>query len=76
MEVAVKTFDLPDNLSAITEKEKQTLDSIRKEISTLKQLKHKNIVRLYDVKKMKDAIFMIMEYCNQKVNALSPALSR
>jgi len=30
-------------------------------------LKHPNIVRLYDVKKMNNVIFMVMELCDEKV---------
>lgn len=30
-------------------------------------LKHPNIIRLYDVKKQNNVIFMIMELCNEKV---------
>lgn len=44
-----------------------TLDSVRKEICALKLLKHPNIVRLYDVKKLNNVIYMIMELCNEKV---------
>jgi len=61
-------LEVPENSGLISDKEKQTLDSIRKEIKTLKLLKHANIVRLYDVKKLNNVIFMIMELCNYSLS--------
>jgi hypothetical protein len=40
MEVAIKTLEVPENSGLISDKDKSTLDSIRKEIKTLKFLKH------------------------------------
>jgi serine/threonine protein kinase len=40
------------------------LEQLKGDIIALKVLKHPNIVRLYDVKRKKDNIYMIMEYCN------------
>ena len=37
---------------------------LQNEIIILKQIKHPNIVRLYDVKPKKDNIYLVMEYCN------------
>ena len=48
----------------LSDLERMTLDSIRKEIVALKMLRHNNVVRLYDAKKMKNTIFIIMELCN------------
>jgi serine/threonine-protein kinase ULK/ATG1 len=48
----------------ISDRDKMTLDTIRKEIIALKMLRHPNIVRLFDVKKLNKVIFMIMELCN------------
>lgn len=64
MEAAIKTFELPEKqVEDFNEYEKQTVDSIRKEIVTLKMVTHNNIVRLYDVKKLGNIIFLIMELC-------------
>jgi serine/threonine-protein kinase ULK/ATG1 len=64
-EAAIKTFELPERqVGEFTDFEKQTVDSVRKEIVALKMLKHNNIVRLYDVKKLNNIIFMIMELCD------------
>ena len=37
---------------------------LQNEIIILKQIKHPNIVRLYDVKIKNDNIYLVMEYCN------------
>ena len=37
---------------------------VENEIMILKEIKHPNIVKLYDVKIRKDYIYLIMEYCN------------
>lgn len=60
-------MELPDNKALMSDRERSTLDAIRKEILALKMLKHPNIVRLYDVKKMNNVIFMVMELCDEKV---------
>ncbi|XP_027358306.1 CBL-interacting serine/threonine-protein kinase 1-like isoform X2 [Abrus precatorius] len=39
-------------------------DQIKREISTLKLLKHPNIVRLYEVLASKTKIYMVLEYAN------------
>ena len=41
-----------------------TVDTIRKEIVALKMLRHNNIIRLYEVKKIQNIIFLIMELFN------------
>lgn len=38
-------------------------DGIRKEISIMKKLKHKNIVKLYDSLESSDNFFLVLEYC-------------
>jgi len=66
---AVKIIKLPtksQNQSQMDEKMKEFLESTRQEISILRMLKHENIVQLFDVKQLKDEIFIFMEYCNQK----------
>lgn len=72
-------MELPENLALMSDREKMTLDAVRKEICALKLLKHPNIVRLYDVKKMHNVIYMVMELCNEKViknqNKASPFLN-
>lgn len=41
------------------------LSNIRqKEITILKELKHPNIVQLYDYQETKENIFLVMEFCN------------
>ena len=37
---------------------------IENEILILKEIKHPNIIRLYEVKKREEYIYLIMEYCN------------
>ena len=37
---------------------------LQNEIIILSHIKHPNIVRLYDVKRKKDNIYLVMEYCN------------
>lgn len=65
MEYAIKTFELPEQQSGlISERDKMTVDSVRKEIVALKMLRHNNIVRLYDVKRLNNIIYLIMELCN------------
>jgi serine/threonine protein kinase len=70
-------MELPENLALMSDREKMTLDAVRKEICALKLLKHPNIVRLYDVKKLHNVIYMVMELCNEKVienqNKASPS---
>ena len=39
-------------------------ENLENEIKILKQFKHPNIVKLYDVKVKKDYVYLIMEYCN------------
>lgn len=39
-------------------------DQIKREISTLKLLKHPNVVRLYEVLASKTRIYMVLEYVN------------
>ncbi|KAL5141407.1 CBL-interacting serine/threonine-protein kinase 1 [Glycine soja] len=40
------------------------IDQIKREISTLKLLKHPNVVRLYEVLASKTKIYMVLEYVN------------
>lgn len=68
LECAIKKMELPENMALMSDREKQTLDAIRKEILALKMLKHPNIVRLHDVKRMNNVIFMVMELCNESVS--------
>jgi len=51
-ECAIKKMELPENMALMSDREKMTLDAVRKEICALKLLKHPNIVKLYDVKKL------------------------
>ena len=37
---------------------------IENEILILKEIKHPNIIKLYDIKKKKDYLYLVMEYCN------------
>jgi serine/threonine protein kinase len=46
------------------EKMKTILNNLKSEIKTLRSVKHKNIIRYYDVKKEKNKIYIITEYCN------------
>ena len=39
-------------------------ENIKNEIMILNQIKHPNIVELYEVKVKKDYVYLIMEYCN------------
>lgn len=62
--LAIKIQTMPKDLDEIEKRE--NLNSIRHDIVTLKLLDHPNIVRLLDVKKKDQDIFMIMEYCDDK----------
>ncbi|XP_012927320.1 serine/threonine-protein kinase ULK1 isoform X2 [Heterocephalus glaber] len=56
LEVAVKCIS-KKNLA-----KSQTL--LGKEIKILKELKHENIVALYDFQEMANSVYLVMEYCN------------
>lgn len=56
--VAIKSIST-SRISSATEKEK-----LENEISLMKTLNHKNIVRLYGVERLRSYYFLIMEYCN------------
>uniref|UniRef100_A0A8C9BYJ3 non-specific serine/threonine protein kinase n=1 Tax=Phocoena sinus TaxID=42100 RepID=A0A8C9BYJ3_PHOSS len=56
LEVAVKCIN-KKNLA-----KSQTL--LGKEIKILKELKHENIVALYDFQEMANSVYLVMEYCN------------
>ena len=42
------------------------IQNMKKEISILKKLIHKNIIQLYEVIKSKNNLFIEMEYCENK----------
>jgi serine/threonine-protein kinase ULK/ATG1 len=63
--VAIKVQFVP-RLFSNTNESNQNLEAIIGDIVALKFLKHPHIVRLFDVKRRNNQIFMIMEYCNQK----------
>lgn len=48
----------------LDEKMKNILNNLKSEIKTLRSVKHRNIIRYYDVKKEKNTIYIITEYCN------------
>ena len=48
----------------IIDQEQIFKENINNEIMILNQLKHPNIVKLYDVKIKKDYVYLVMEYCN------------
>ena len=54
------------NINQYNQSNNQNLDQLKGDIIALKVLKHPNIVRLYDIKRKKDNIYMIIEYCNQR----------
>ncbi|XP_060641624.2 serine/threonine-protein kinase ULK1 isoform X2 [Anolis sagrei] len=56
MEVAIKCIN-KKNLA-----KSQTL--LGKEIKILKELKHENIVALYDFQELANSVYLVMEYCN------------
>ncbi|XP_037672786.1 serine/threonine-protein kinase ULK1 isoform X8 [Choloepus didactylus] len=56
LEVAVKCIN-KKNLA-----KSQTL--LGKEIKILKELKHENVVALYDFQEMANSVYLVMEYCN------------
>ncbi|KAF7240814.1 Serine/threonine-protein kinase ULK1 [Varanus komodoensis] len=56
VEVAIKCIN-KKNLA-----KSQTL--LGKEIKILKELKHENIVALYDFQEMANSVYLVMEYCN------------
>ena len=56
--VAIKSIST-SRISSAKEKEK-----LENEISLMKTLNHKNIVRLYGVERLRSYYFLIMEYCN------------
>jgi serine/threonine protein kinase len=67
-EYAIKVFELDERKgSAMSDRDIQTIESMRKEIVALKTLRNNNIVRLYDVKRNNNLIYLIMELCNQGV---------
>lgn len=59
--LAVKLIELP---SYGGDKIVEELESIKQEIRILRCLKHPNIVRLHDVKRLDRKIFIFMEFCN------------
>ena len=65
MEVAMKIIMLPEG-SHDDEEMKIMLTTTRQEILILKKIRHPNIVRLLDIKKIGSYIFLIMEFCAQK----------
>ena len=60
--LAVKLIELP---SYGSDKIADELESIKQEIRILRCLKHPNIVRLHDVKRLDRKIWIFMEFCNQ-----------
>ena len=42
------------------------IQNVRKEISILKKLIHKNIIQLYEVMESKNNLYIAMEYCENK----------
>jgi calcium-dependent protein kinase len=40
------------------------MNYLKKEIQILKEIKHENIVKLFEVKENKDSFFLVMELCN------------
>jgi serine/threonine protein kinase len=70
--VAVKVQSIPKMLKRAqrggngSEKEKLSLESVLGDVISLKFLRHENIVRLLDVKRKAQSIYIVMEYCNQK----------
>lgn len=63
--LAVKLIELSTYEDEIPNKISDELESVKIEIITLRSLKHPNIVRLHDVKRHKNKIFIFMEFCNQ-----------
>ena len=64
--MAVKLVEVPQQLDhQLSDEVSESIESLKQEIQTLRTLKHPNIVRLYDVKKLDNKIFIFMEYCNQ-----------
>ena len=56
---ATKKIDIND-----INREPQLKNYLVNEINFLKEVNHKNIIKLYEVKKTNDSIYLIMEYCN------------
>lgn len=63
--LAVKMIELSFFDKEIPPQIMEELDNIKQEIRTLRSLKYPNIVRLYDVKKFQNRIYIFMEFCNQ-----------
>lgn len=59
--VAIKVVEIRDGIKNF--ENNVDLESARMEIQTLQQLNHPNILQLIDVKKHRDNIYMVMEYC-------------
>ena len=55
--LAIKIISL-DNIA-----DQKSLDYLKSEIVNMQMANHKNIVRLYDVRRSKSNIYLIMEYC-------------
>lgn len=65
--VAIKIQNVPKRITDnVTQESQQNIDAVLGDIVSLRLLKHPNIVRLLDVKRINSKIYMIMEYCNQK----------
>ena len=69
-EVYLTKKENSNNLFATKRLDKQLVDSqkyqkyFNNEISILNQLKHENIIKLYDIRHTENHYYMIMEYCN------------
>ncbi len=60
-ETAIKILD-----KKILNHSPEDLELVKKEISLLKLVKHKNIVQLYEIVQTPEYIFIVMEYCEGK----------
>ena len=57
--VAIKIIDKEELFSEEVNKKRLLL-----EISILKKVRHKNIIKLYEIMETPETIYLVMEYCN------------
>ena len=63
---AIKIIEVPHNMNH-DEKYKTFMKNLECEINNLISVRHKNIVKLYDIQTLKNQIIFVTEYCNQGV---------
>lgn len=52
------------NLKIVNKDSEKFLQTLKNEINNMRLLDHPNIVKLYDVKKSPNNLYLIVEFCN------------